>query len=365
MDNDKSDTNVARVLADLRTTRRSFLAGGAAIGLGGIPALSILDACGQSAPGVSTASSSAAPPVAIRLGHHHRPGGQVDDYAQAFAKAVNKKTNGQATVQVLPSAQLGAEGDAVKGVAQGTLQMTIGSSPFLADYVKEMGTEQLPFLFDNWGQAVHNFEGPLAAEINKRIEAGSNVKGLAWLTFGWRNMYFKSAVVSDISGMRGLKMRAPQIDFYVKMFELLGAKPATITYSEVYTALQSGVVSGVEVPLQNVLDSKFNEVCKFATISEHMFGSITHWVNKQFFATLPANVQKAVVEAAKETVHTSNIQYRKDEGQALEKLKSLGMTFTELKDKPAWKSAMQPLIKDWITQRPAAQGLIDIINKTK
>jgi TRAP-type C4-dicarboxylate transport system substrate-binding protein len=228
-----------------------------------------------------------------------------------------------------------------------------------------MGTEQLPFLFDSWDQAVKLFEGPLAAEINKRIEAGSSVKGLAWLTFGWRHMYFKSATVSDMSGMKNLKMRAPNIDFYVKMFELLGSKPTTITFSEIYTALQSGVVAGLENPLQVVIDNKFNEVCKFCTTSQHMFGTITHWINKQYFASLPSNVQKAVVDAAKETVHTSNLQFRKDEVSATEKLKTSGMTFTDLKDRPAWKTAMEPLISDWVAKRPAAQGLIDIINKNK
>ena len=347
-----------------RPSRRGFLAGTAALALGAVPAASFLEACGQAAPGASSSGASG-PPVTIRLGHHHPPGGQIDVYAQAFATAVNKKTNGQATVQVFPGAQLGAEADAVKGVAQGTLQMTVGSSPFLVDYVKEMGTEQLPFLFDSWDQAVKLFEGPLAAEINKRIEAGSNVKCLAWLTFGWRDMYFKAGAVSDMAGMKGLKMRAPAIDFYVKMFEALGSKPTTITFSEIYTALQSGVVAGLENPLQVVVDNKFYEVCKYCTTSQHMFGTITHWVNKQYFASLPANVQKAVVDAAKETVHTSNIQFRKDEASAMDKLKSLGMTFTDLKDRPAWKAAMAPVIQGWVATKPGAQGLIDIINKNK
>ncbi len=345
-------------------SRRSFVIGAAGLALGAAPALSFLEACGQSAPGASTNTTSG-PPVTIRLGHHHPPGGQIDVYAQAFASAVNKKTNGQATVTVFPGAQLGAEADAVKGVAQGTLQMTVGSSPFLVDYVKEMGTEQLPFLFDSWEQALHLFEGPLAAEINKRIEAGSNVKGLAWLTFGWRDMYFKAGAVSDIAGMKGLKMRAPAIDFYVKMFEALGSKPTTITFSEVYTALQSGVVAGLENPLQVVIDNKFYEVCKYCTTSQHMFGTITHWTNKQFFNGLPANVQKAVVDAAKEAVHTSNLQYRKDETNAFDKLKGLGVSFVDLKDRAVWKTAMQPLIKDWVTAKPGAHGLIDIINKNK
>lgn len=348
----------------VRPSRRGFVVGAAGLALGAVPAISFLEACGQAAPGASTSTASG-PPVTIRLGHHHPPGGQIDVYAQAFASLVNKKTNGQATVQVFPGAQLGAEADAVKGVAQGTLQMTVGSSPFLVDYVKEMGTEQLPFLFDSWDQAIHLFEGPLAAEINKRIEAGSNVKGLAWLTFGWRDMYFKAGAVTDIAGMKGLKMRAPAIDFYVKMFEALGSKPTTITFSEIYTALQSGVVAGLENPLQVVVDNKFYEVCKYCTTSQHMFGTITHWVNKQYYAGLPANVQKAVTDAAKEAVHTSNIQYRKDEVGATDKLKGFGVTFNDLKDRPAWKAAMQPVIQNWVSTKPGAQGLIDIINKNK
>jgi tripartite ATP-independent transporter DctP family solute receptor len=344
-----------------RMTRRRFLVGMSAVGLS-LGAVGALEACGQAAP---KSQSSGGPPVTIRFGHHHVPNGQVDTYAQKFASLVSKKTNGQATVQIFPNAQLGAEGDAVKGVAQGTLQMTIGSSPFLADYTKEMGTEQLPFLFDSWDQAIHAFEGSLGAELNKRAEQASGSKGLAWLTIGWRHMYFRDRDVSDINGIKGLKMRAPQIDFYVKMFELLGARPTTITFSEIYTALQSGVVVGLENPLQVVIDNKFYEVCKQVTLTQHMFSSITHWVNKQFFGTLPSNVQRAITESAKEAVHTMNQQYRKDEEDATGKLKSLGLAFHDIKDRPAWKNAMQPLLQDWVKQRPGAQSLIDIISKTK
>jgi len=253
-----------------KLSRRKFLATLGALGAG-MALVPLASACSQGTTPASTAvpkTSGATPAptvvqkaaagsgekVVIKLGHHHTVGSQVDNFAKKFAELVAQKTNGQAEVQIFPAAQLGQEAEAVEGIHLGTLQMTIGSSPFLDKYSREQGIEQLPFIFDDWDHAQRCMKGPVAAELAKRLEQKSNVKALGWMSIGWRHMLFRDKVVDTLEGMKGLKMRSPQTDIYVKMFEALGSKPTTITWGEAYTALQTGVVDGMETPLQSGID---------------------------------------------------------------------------------------------------------------
>ena len=150
-------------------SRRKFLAAIGAVGAGA--ALGPLAAaCSTAAPAAAptaapAAGGSSAQKVVIKLGHHHTVDSQVDKFAKKFAELVAQKTNGQAEVQIFPGAQLGQEAEAVEGVHLGTLQMTIGSSPFLDKYSREQGVEQLPFMFDDWDHAQRCMKGPVAAEL--------------------------------------------------------------------------------------------------------------------------------------------------------------------------------------------------------
>ncbi len=342
------------------TSRRHFI-GVIAAALGTAPTAMVLVASGAQI----TPSQPTGRRLRITLGHHHPPGGQVDVYAHDFADLVAKKTNGQAAVDVMPAAQLGAEQEAAKGVQLGSLQMTIVSGPLFDDYLKEMGTEQLPYLFDTWDQAIHVHLGPVGDEMAKRLLPVSNVRCLSWLLMGWRHMFFRSTNPTTLAGIKGLKIRSPQMDLYVKMFELLGAKPVMISMSEVYTALQSGVADGAENPFQSAIDNKWTEVCKHILLTRHMFNSLAHMVNKQFFASLPTNVQDAIVESAKEAAMVFATRSRAAEEAAVNNLKSAGITIVTPSDPAAWKSAVRPLIDIWIKARPGSASLIEMIRATK
>ncbi len=356
-----------------KLSRRRFLTVLGAVGAGATLG-PLAAACSSAAPAAAPtaapkAGGAAAAPaqkVVIKLGHHHLANGQVDNFAKKFAELVAQKTNGQAEVQVFPGAQLGQEGEAVEGIHLGTLQMTIGSSPFLDKYSREQGVEQLPFLFDDWDHAQRAMKGPVAAELAKRLYEKSNVKALGWMSIGWRHMLFRDKVVDSLEGMKGMKMRSPQTETYVKMFESLGAKPTTITWGEAYTALQTGVVEGMETPLQSGIDMKFAEVAKHWLLTGHMFSSITHMVNKNFFNGLPANVQKAIEDASKEAIEWSDQITIKDEQTAIDTLKSkYGNTFREPKDKEAFRKAVLPMQEAFAKDRPGAKDILDMVNSLR
>jgi TRAP-type transport system periplasmic protein len=303
--------------------------------------------------------------IVIKLGHHHNVGGIVDYYAKHFSKVMADKTRGRVDVQVFPGAQLGQEGEAVEGVHLGTLQMTIGSSPFLDKYVKEMGTEQLPYLFDSWEHADRALNGPVGEELGKRLLERSNVRLLSFFPFGFRDMFFRDKPVTALQQLKGMKMRAPQAVIYIRMFELLGARPTTVTWGEFYTALQTGLVEGGESPPSAGLDMKFNEVSKYWLDTNHMFASINHMVNKRFFDGLPKDVQTAVLAAARDTASEATRHARGQDAEAVKNLKAKGIQYLEPENRDEWRKAVQPFYAEYTKDRPGAKSIIELIQKTK
>lgn len=325
--------------------------------------LAIAAAAGMLAFVVPGAPACAQDKIVIKLGHHHNVGGLVDNYAKHFSQVMAKKTNGRVDVQVFPGAQLGQEGEAVEGVHLGTLQMTIGSSPFLDKYVKEMGTEQLPYLFESWEHADRALNGSVGEELGKRLLERSNVRLLSFFPFGFRDMFFRDKPVTNLKQLKGMKMRAPQAVIYIRMFELLGARPTTVTWGEFYTALQTGLVEGGESPPTAGLDMKFNEVSKYWLDTNHMFASINHLVNKRFFEGLPKDVQTAVLAVAKETATEITKQARVLDAEAVKNLKTRGIQYLEPENREEWRTAVQPFYAEYTKDRPGAKSIIEMIQK--
>lgn len=303
--------------------------------------------------------------IVVKLGHHHNVGGIVDYYAKHFSKVMADKTRGRVDVQVFPGAQLGQEGEAVEGVHLGTLQMTIGSSPFLDKYVKEMGTEQLPYLFDSWEHADRALNGPVGEELGRRLLERSNVRLLSFFPFGFRDMFFRDKPVTSLKQLKGMKMRAPQAVIYIRMFELLGARPTTVTWGEFYTALQTGLVEGGESPPSAGLDMKFNEVSKYWLDTNHMFASINHMVNKRFFDGLPRDVQTALVAAARETATETTRHARAQDAEAVKNLKAKGIQYLDPENREEWRKAVEPFYAEYVKDRPGAKSIIELIQKAR
>jgi tripartite ATP-independent transporter DctP family solute receptor len=303
--------------------------------------------------------------IVVKLGHHHNVGGIVDNYAKRFGEILRQKTNGRAEVHVFAGAQLGQEGEAVEGIHLGTLQTTIGSSPFLDKYVKEMGTEQLPFLFESWEHADGALNGPVGEELTRRLLERSNVRLLSFIPIGFRDMFFRDKPVTNLKQLKGMKMRAPQAVIYIRMFELLGARPTTVTWGEFYTALQTGLVEGGESPPTGGVDMKFYEVSKYWLDTNHMFSSINHMVNKRFFDGLPKDVQTAFLAAAKEATADIGKQARQIDADAVKAMKGRGIQYLDPENREEWRKAVQPYHAEYIKERPGAKSIIEMIQKIK
>jgi len=309
-------------------------------------------------------SGNAEEKTILKLGHHHNVGGQVDKLALKFKELVEEKSKGRLQIDIFPGAQLGQEKEAIEGVLMGSLQLTIVTSSFFSNIADGFGIDALPFVYNSFEQATKVFTDSEVGEVlgKKLIEKGGRILG--WFIFGSRNMLFIDKEIKTLEEIKGLKMRSPENDLWIGMFRSLGCRPTPITWGECYTALQTGVVDGMESPIAMTIDMKFYEVAKYCLLTHHMWGAMNLIINEGLFEKLPKDLQDVIVRAGKEATDYANQLAIKEQEEAVKWLKNNGMKFTELsqEERNKFKEAVVPMVNKWAKDNDAAH-LIEIIRE--
>lgn len=301
----------------------------------------------------------------LRLAHHHAPGGQVDKTAQKFAELVKAGSNGQIVVTVFPSAQLGQEREAFALLNQGVIDMTLTSVGLMDQFYPPVAVTALPFVFRDWNHANKAFEGEFGQALTAGVAQRSNAQVLGYTSLGFRDMLFRGEPVTELAAMKGLRMRSPEANVWVRMFELMGARPTPVTWGEVYTAMQTGVAEGLESPGMAALDMKFNEVTKSLVQTRHMFAPMAIVMNKARLARFSPEQQKMLVAAGGETGRWSSATLGEPgEQQAYKMMQDKGMKVVAPKDPQAWANAVKPLWNE-VAKDADSQRLLKLLVDTK
>lgn len=302
----------------------------------------------------------------LQLAHHHAVGGTVDSMANRFAELVEERSNGQLTVQVFPAAQLGQELEAFDLLNQGIVDMTITSLGLMDKYWAPMNVTSLPFIYRDWDHVNGAFEGEYGEALREGMKENSTAELLGFLHLGFRHMLFRRDPVTTVDDMEGLRMRSPEQHIWIRMFELLGARPTPVTWGEVYTAMQTGVAAGLESPAQAALDMHFDEVVDSMVLTNHMFGSMSLNINQNSLARLSPELQEIIREAGAEATEWANrtISEPGEEG-AVQELEEKGVTVVTPDGLEEWAEAMRPLWAEVTDQDPEAQRLLDLLVSTE
>lgn len=314
--------------------------------------------------GILFVSGNAEEKIILKLGHHHNVGGQVDNLCNKFKELAEEKSNGRLQIDIFPGGQLGQEKEAIEGILMGTLQLTVVTSSFFANIADGFGLDALPFMYNSFEQVTKVFSD---SEVGKELEKNLIEKDgriLGWFIFGSRNMLLVEKEVKTLDEIKGLKMRSPENDIWIEMFRSLGCRPTPITWGEAYTALQTGLVDGMESPIAMTIDMKFHEVTKYCLLTHHMWGAMNLIVNEKLFENLPKDMQDVVIYAGKEAVNHANQLAIKEQGDAVEWLKNYGMKFIELPQEE-WKKfreAVVPMVDTWAKNNNATH-LVGIIRE--
>jgi len=281
-------------------------------------------------------------PIVIKFSHVVATDTPKGKGAEYFKKLAEERTKGKVKVEVYANSTLYKDKEEVEALQLGAVQML---APSLAKFgplgVREFEVFDLPYLFDNYDELHKVTRGPVGASLLKKLEP-KGIIGLAYWDNGFKDMSANKALRKP-EDFRGLKMRIQSSKVLDSQMRALGASPQVMAFSEVYQALQTGVVDGTENPPSNLYTQKMHEVQKYLTISDHGYLGYAVIVNKKFWDGLPADIRKTLEGAMADATQYADDIAKKENDEALEGVKKSGKTqFITLspEEKKAWKKAL-------------------------
>nr|WP_315399341.1 TRAP transporter substrate-binding protein [uncultured Duganella sp.] len=302
-------------------------------------------------------------PIVIKFSHvvaTDTPKGQA---AERFKQLAEKATNGRVKVEVYPNSQLYKDKEELEALQLGAVQML---APSLAKFgplgVKEFEAFDLPYIFPSKTALYNVTEGEIGKGLMKKLEP-KGITGLAFWDNGFKVMSANKPLRSP-ADFKGLKLRIQSSKVLDAQMRALGANPQVLAFSEVYQALQTGVVDGTENPPSNMYTQKMHEVQKYVTVSNHGYLGYAVIVNKKFWDGLPPDIRTALDKAMKEATTFEKAIAQRDNDLALEAIKKTGKTeiYTlSVKEQAEWRNALLPVQKSMESR--IGKDLISAINK--
>jgi TRAP-type transport system periplasmic protein len=244
----------------------------------------------------TTFALPAAAQMELKLGHVGGPGSLFELSANEFARRANAKLGNKAKVVVFGSSQLGGDAELMQKLRLGTVEFAIPST-VMSSAVDAFGMFEMPYLVKN-REHMKKIEAELVWPTLAPMAEDKGYKLLAVWENGFRHITTNTKPIVKPADLAGMKLRVPQGKWRVKMFQAYGANPSPMALSEVFVALQTGVMDGQENPLTQIYSSKFQEVQKHLSMTGHVYTPAYLAAGKNKFASLPADVQAALTEAA-------------------------------------------------------------------
>jgi C4-dicarboxylate-binding protein DctP len=303
--------------------------------------------------------ASAQSPIIIKFSHVVASNTPKGAAAEKFKELAEKYTDGKVKVEVYPNSTLYKDKEELEALQLGAVQMLAPSnSKFGPIGVREFEVFDLPYILPDLATLRKVTEGPLGAKLLKKLEP-KGMTGLAYWDNGFKEMTANKKLITP-DDYKGVKFRVQSSKVLEAQFRALGAIPQVMAFSEVYQALQTGVVDGQENTTSNIYSQKMHEVQKYMTMTNHGYIGYVVVVNKKFWDGLPADIRGQLEKAMKEATEFGNGQSAKENDDALAEIKKTGkteiITLTPEQD-AAMRKAMDPVYKDVATR--VGQPLID------
>jgi len=287
-------------------------------------------------------------PIVIKFSHVVAVDTPKGKGAEYFKKLAEERTKGRVKVEVYANSTLYKDKEEVEALQLGAVQML---APSLAKFgplgVKEFEVFDLPYLFDNYEELHKVTSGPVGSALFKKLES-KGIIGLAYWDNGFKVMSANKPIRMP-SDYKGLKMRIQSSKVLGDEMKALGAIPQVMAFSEVYQALQTGVVDGTENPPSNFYTQKMHEVQKYLALTDHGYLGYAVIVNKKFWDGLPPDVRTTLEGAMKDATKFANDIAKKENDDALAAVKASGkteiLTLTP-EQKAAMKKALVVVHKD-------------------
>lgn len=292
----------------------------------------------------------------IKIGHVGEPGSLFQQSADEFARRANAKLGNKAKVVTYGSSQLGGDKEMLQKLKLGTLELAVPST-VMSSEVDLFGMFEMPYLVkdrSHMSRIEKEVVWPALAPATEK----KGLKVLAVWENGYRHITNNRRPINTPADLSGIKLRVPEGKWRVRMFKEYGANPSPMKFSELFTALQTGVMDGQENPFTQIHSAKLQEVQKFLSLSGHVYTPAYVVAGTRKFNSLPEDVRKILEETARETqAHVYQVAEKADV-ELLTKLKEAGMQVNEV-DKDAFFKASKPIYDDFSSEVQGAKELLD------
>ena len=313
---------------------------------------------------VAPTATMAQAPIVIKFSHVVAPNTPKGKGAEKFKELAEKYTAGKVKVEVYPNSTLYKDKEELEALQHGAVQMLAPSnSKFGPMGIKEFEVFDLPFIIPNLAALRKVTEGPMGTNMLELLKPKGMI-GLAYWDNGFKQMSANKALRVP-EDYKGLKFRIQSSKVLEAQFRSLGATPQVMAFSEVYQALQTGVVDGQENTASNMYTQKMHEVQKYTTLTNHGYIGYVVVVNKKFWDDLPADVRTNLDKAMKESTAYANKISAQENDEALDDIKKSGKTqliTPTAAEMAAMRKAMEPIYEDM--GKRVGKQLIDDVMKT-
>ncbi|MGB5237790.1 MAG: TRAP transporter substrate-binding protein [Flavobacteriaceae bacterium] len=298
----------------------------------------------------------------IRLAHGLDTNHPVHRAMEFMGDRIELKSEGRINVLIYPSGQLGAERECLELLQIGSLDITKVSAAVLENFIPEYKVLSIPYIFRNKDHAHKVFDGQVGEEILAKGDH-SRLRGLTFYDAGSRSFYTKTREIDTPKDLEGLKIRVQKSNMAVAMVDLLGGSPTPISWGELYTALQQGVVDGAENNLPSFYTSKHYEVCKYYSLNEHTAVPDVLLVGKDSWNRFSPSEQQWIREAAKESARYQRKLWEASEEESLKAIKDAGV-MVSYPAKELFEEKTRTIVK-MFDNEPEILALIDKIRNEK
>jgi tripartite ATP-independent transporter DctP family solute receptor len=268
-------------------------------------------------------------PRLIRFGYGLNEQSNQGRAAKVFAEQVEKASGGKMKVRAIGAAALGPDTQMQQALIGGAQEMMVGSTATLVGITKEMALWDTPFLFNNAKEADAVLDGPIGQKVMDKLQ-DKGLVGLAYWENGFRNLTNSKRPVTKLEDLNDVKLRVMQNNVYLDSFKILGANAVPMPFSELFSALETKTVDGQENPYNTILSSKFYEVQKYLSVTNHVYSPWIVTVSKKWWDGLSKTEQKILLDAARVSRDFERKDTRDEAAKALGDLKAKGMQVNEL-----------------------------------
>ncbi len=300
-------------------------------------------------------------PRIIRFGYGLNEQSNQGRAVKLFAEQVEKASGGKMRVRAIGAAALGPDTQMQQALIGGAQEMMVGSTATLVGITKEMALWDTPFLFNNAKEADALLDGPLGEKVKAKLQEKGLV-GLVYWENGFRNLTNSKRPIQKMEDLAGIKLRVMQNNVFLDSFKSLGTNAVPMAFSELFGALETGTVDGQENPYNTILSSKFYEVQKYLTVTNHVYSPWIVLVSKKWWDGLSKDEQKVLMDAAKASREFERKDTREEASKAVAALKEKGMQVNELS--PAEAARMRNSLTRVYASIGASVGM-DLWNETQ